>query len=151
MLVRALPFAIVILAAAQAQAAQAPSDVHDKAQVERYIRACEREWAAFPITRDPTPIDAFLAPDFQGVSGDNKVLTRAEALIPDSGPVTLSSDTFEYVNIRFPSADVAIAQGADAALLKSGERIRMIWTDVWMLRDGRWRLVASHDSRLPDA
>lgn len=141
--------ALVAMSMGAARAAEPPRDVRDHAQVERYIRACEQEWAAMNVTHDTTPLRAFLAADYKGVSSRGGVIDKAGQLVP---PKTsdIVADAVDYVNLRYPSPDVIIAQGGETSVMKDGKRSSLIWTDVWMLRAGRWQIVASHDSPLAE-
>lgn len=141
--------ALVALPLAPARAAQPPKDVRDHAQVERYIRACEAEWAAMNVNHDTAPLRTFLADDYRGVSSRNGVVDKAAQLVPPTRS-DIVSDTVDYVNLRYASPEVIIAQGGETAVARDGKRSSLIWTDVWMLRAGRWQIVASHDSRLPE-
>jgi len=130
-------------------AAEPPKNVRDHAEVERYIRASEAEWAAVVVTKDTTPMRTFLADDYQGVSSQSIVVDKARHLVPP-GPNDILSDTVDYVNLRYASPEVIIAQGGETAVEKGGKRSSLIWTDVWMLRTGRWQIVTSQDSRLSE-
>ena len=144
-----MALALLALPLAQARAAEPPKNVRDRAQVERYIRACEAEWATMNVTHDTKPLRGFLADDYRGVSSRNGVVDKAGQLVPPARS-DIVSDTVDYVNLRYPSPEVIIAQGGETAVAKDGQRSSLIWTDVWMLRAGRWQIVASHDSRLPE-
>jgi hypothetical protein len=134
---------LALLPCASAQAA--PRSVRDHAEVERYIRACESDWAAVEVTRDTKPMATCLADDYQGVSSKGKVVDKAYHLTPP-GPSDIVSDTVDYVHLRYASPDVIIAQGGETAVTKSGQRHSLIWTDIWMLRQNKWQIVTSQDS-----
>ncbi|MGZ5926306.1 MAG: nuclear transport factor 2 family protein [Rhizomicrobium sp.] len=138
---------LAVLPCALAQAAEPPRSVRDHAEVERYIRACESDWAAAGVTNNAKSLAACLADDYQGVSSKGKVVDKAYHLTPP-GPSDVVSDTVDYVHLRYASPDVIIAQGGETALTKSGKRHSLIWTDVWMLRQGKWQIVTSQDSPL---
>ena len=144
-------FAILLaaLACTCAQAAELPKSVRDHAEVERYIRACESDWAAVNVTNDVKPLATCLADDYQGVSSKGVVVDKAHHLTPP-GPSDLVSDTVDYVHLRYASPDVIIAQGGETAVSRNGKRHPLIWTDIWMLRRGKWQIVTSQDSPLPD-
>lgn len=144
-----IALALIALPLAGAHAAEAPKDVRDHAQVERYIRACEAEWASMNVSHDTTPLRTFLADDYRGVSSRNGVVDKAGQLVPPTRSDVVS-DTVDYVNLRYALPEVIIAQGGETAVAKNGARSSLIWTDVWVLRAGRWQIVASHDSRLPE-
>ncbi len=140
-----MALALAALPLAAAHAAEPPKDVRDRAQVERYIRACEDEWAAMNVTHDTAPLRGFLADDYQGVSARSGVVDKAGQLVPPTRD-DIVSDTLDYVNLRYASPEVIIAQGRETSVAKDGKRASLMWTDVWMLRAGRWQIVASHDS-----
>ncbi len=137
---------LAVLPCAVAQAAELPKSVRDHVDVERYIRACESEWAALDANNNPPSLPACVADDYQGVSSRGKVVDKSQALTPPSGPNDVVSDTVDYVHLRYASPDVIIAQGAETAVTKSGARHSLIWTDTWMLRQGKWQIVTSQDS-----
>ena len=141
--------ALVALPFGAARAAEPPKDVRDHAQVERYIRASEAEWAGEVVTRNPAPLRTFLADDYQGVSDHNVVVDKAHELIPP-GPGDIVSDTIDYIHLRYASPEVIIAQGGETSATKDGKRASLIWTDTWILRAGRWQIVTSQDTRLPE-
>ena len=125
-----------------------PASVHDRAQIERYIRACEGEWAAQGATGDTSSSKTCLADDYEGVSSGAKVVNKALSMAPDPGPRKVVSDTLDYLHIRFPTPDIAIAQGGETAVNKDGSHRSLIWTDTWLLRAGKWQIVTSQDSVL---
>jgi hypothetical protein len=134
--------------AAYAATPMPPRDVHDRAAVERYIHECEVEWAAQDATNDTASSKVCLADDYEGVSSGAKVVDKARSMAPNPGPSTVVSDTLDYLRIRFPTPDVAIAQGGETAVHKDGSRRSLIWTDTWLLRGGKWQIVTSQDSVL---
>src|SRR3954447_24911176 len=95
--IRAGAMALLSLAAlasaAHAVVPPPPRDVHDRAQVERFIRACEEEWAAQDATNDTASSQVCLADDYEGVSSRSHVVNKAQAMTADSGPITVVSDT----------------------------------------------------------
>jgi aminopeptidase C len=54
------------------------------------------------------------------------------------------SNRLNEVKVRF-YGDTAIAQGDESWERRSGERGRFVWTDTWILRNGRWQIVAAED------
>ena len=140
-------FLMIVALAAAPLAAEPPKDVRDHAAVDRYIHASEAEWAAVAVTQNTAPLRTFLADDYQGVSSHGIVVNKAHHLVAP-GASDVVSDTIDYINLRYASPEVIIAQGGETAVAKDGKRSSLIWTDVWMLRTGRWQIVTSQDSRL---
>ena len=143
-----LALAALAPAAARAATPEPPANVHDRAQVERFIHACESAWAAQATTNDTASSKVCLADDYEGVSSHSHVVNKAQAMAPVTGPITVVSDTLDYIRIRFPTPDLAIAQGGETAVNKDGSRRSLIWTDTWLLRAGKWQIVTSQDSVL---
>jgi hypothetical protein len=143
-----LAIALIALPVAIAQAADLPKSVRDHAEVERYIRACESDWAAAGINDNTKSLMNCLADDYQGVSSKGAVVDKKYHLTPP-GPSDLVSDTVDYVHLRYASPDVIIAQGGETSVSKTGKRASLIWTDIWMLRGGKWQIATSQDSPVP--
>ena len=59
-----------------------------------------------------------------------------------------SSNELGEVVVRF-YGDVAIAQGSESWIRKSGERGRWVWMDTWLKRNGRWQVEAAEDLKAP--
>jgi hypothetical protein len=128
--------------------AQRPSD----ADSEAYMRKAEADWAEVAARPMPGLLERILADDYVGVNSDNVVRDKgkmiAQAAEPRSGNYV--SSTLEYVNYRH-FGDTVLAQGQEAVHRKDGgPDLRLIWTDVWMWRDGKWQIVASQDNVLAE-
>jgi len=125
-----------------------PRNVHDLAAVKLFIRACEEAWAEQDATGDTSSSRLCLADDYEGVSSHAKLVNKTQSMAVDPGPRDVVSDTLDYVHIRFPAPNLAIAQGGETAVNKDGSRHSLIWTDTWLLRAGKWQIVTSQDSVL---
>jgi hypothetical protein len=136
----------LFLLAVSANAATLPANPHDKTQVETYIRACEDEWAATEVTLDSAPARRFIAPDYHGVSSRGKVVDFAEVTADDAGPSNFVSDKVDYTHFHWYADNLVIVQGHETGILKDGTRRPLLWIDVWMLRKGKWQIIASQDS-----
>jgi hypothetical protein len=135
-------------AAANAAAAQRPSDSASEA----YMRKAEEDWAALAVRKIPGLMERVLADDYVGVSSKGDVRDKAKQVeVANAGPSgELVASKLDYVHYRH-FGDTVIAQGQES--LKRKDRkpdVRLIWNDIWMFRDGKWQIVASQDSVLPD-
>ena len=133
---------------AAATATQRPSD----AAGEAYMRKAEVDWAEVAVRPMPGLMERIIADDYVGVNSDNVVRDKAKmvtlAAEPHSGKYV--SSKLEYVNYRH-FGDTVLAQGQESVHRKDGKPdLRLIWTDVWMWRDGKWQIVASQDSVVPE-
>jgi hypothetical protein len=132
--------------AAETAAAQRPSH----AESDAYMRKAEADWAALAVKPIPGLLDRILADDYVAVSSKGDVRGKAQQLKLDAPDPDYASSKLDYVNYRH-FGDTVIAQGGESLQRKDGgPDHRLIWTDVWMWRDGKWQVVASQDSVLPE-
>lgn len=92
-----------------------------------------------------------LADDFVGIDQDglryNKEKAIAEVSEFKRSGITFTSDG---ITVQPLGDNVAIARGFDHYRKADGTPYKnATWTDVWILRDGAWRMAASHDAWLP--
>jgi hypothetical protein len=131
-----------------AAASQRPSD----AESEAYMRKAEADWADLTVKNNPGLTERILADDYVGVNSDTVVRDKAKMIegANEKPSPTFVSSKLDYVNYRH-FGDTVIAQGAESLQRKDGgPDLSLIWTDVWMWRDGKWQIVASQDSVLPN-
>ena len=88
-----------------------------------------------------------LADDFLCSAADGSVLDKAQFLDFTSGPRTLRHLSADDVRIRV-LGDVAIIHAATRYTTMSEQEGRGRYTDVWARRNGSWRAVAAHVTRL---
>jgi len=88
-----------------------------------------------------------LADDFLCSAADGSVLDKTEFLALTAGPRTLRHLSADDVRIRV-MGDVAIIHAATSYTTMTGQDGRGRYTDVWAKRDGTWRAVAAHVTRL---
>lgn len=123
-------------------------------EAEREVRQLEEvEWARAVQRKDTAWFQRHLADELVLTTGrtgrvTNKAQEMADILAPTTGG---GDDRLEDLRVQ-PYGNTAIAtfrltsSGSDA----SGPYHRTArYTEVWLFRDGRWQLVASHSSLLP--
>ena len=88
-----------------------------------------------------------LADDFLCSAADGSVLDKSEFLELTAGPRTLRHLSADDVRIRV-FGDVAIIHAATSYTTMAGADGRGRYTDIWARRDGAWRAVAAHVTRL---
>jgi len=132
---------LVFSAAVHAQTRTKPN----RDSTEAYIRESEAQWAESVATGDTTAIERILADDFIGTDPDGKLYDKA-FMISDTknGAKDWASNHLDQVKIRF-FGNTAVAQGSESWVKRNGERGRFVWTDTWVLRNGRWQIVAAED------
>jgi hypothetical protein len=125
--------------------AQRPSD----AESDAYMRQAEADWAALAVKPIPGLLERILADDYVAVSSKGDVRNKAQQLKLDAPDPAFASSRLDYAHYRH-FGDTVIAQGGESLQRKDGKPdLSLIWTDVWMWRNGKWQVVASQDSVLP--
>ena len=137
-------FGVVVLFLVSSADAQSPRRA-DRASVERYIRESEAQWAESVATGDTSAIQRILSDDFIGTDPKGNLYDKAQ-MIADTkdAPKYFVSNHLDQVKIRF-FGNTAVAQGSESWVRRDGERGRFVWTDTWVLRNGRWQIVAAED------
>lgn len=125
--------------------AQASDYGYDPDEVRAQIRESSQVWADVGVSGDPTPLETLFADDFIGTDSEGNLYTKRDFInfIKTSPPMFVSNKVNE-VKIRF-FGNVAVAQGNETFKLPNGASGRFFWTDVYLLRDGRWQIVAAQD------
>lgn len=125
--------------------AVAAKTLPSRAETEDYIRRSAEQWAA----GDARAMSTFMADDYEGVASTGEIRDKAKQLAIGAEPSSYSASRVDYVNFRHFGGTV-IAQGAETLTrADGGPDRRLIWTDIWMFRNGRWQVVASQDSVRP--
>lgn len=142
--------ALLLLGACGPSQPQAPVEARSTPrppvqETERHIRQSSEQWAA----GDVAAMKSFLADDYEGVASTGEVRNKARQIELASEPSPFSATRVDYVNFRH-FGDMVIAPGAETLTPENrAPDRRLIWTDIWMFRDGRWQVVASQDSVRP--
>ena len=144
---RILVFCLAIACTAAASASQRTAVESDQ---EILIRL-EKSWNDAVYNKDVALIETLLADDFlstyeDGTRGDKAAelkLTaefnqQVESAIQDEFTVRTYQDT---AVVRFTLHLVGIKQGQRAELT-------LAYTDVWVMRDGRWQCVSAHSTKV---
>jgi ketosteroid isomerase-like protein len=126
---------------------EAPRDEGKGAQDDaQLIRAIE-DLAESYKQRDPAAIDKFLAEDFTLADQDGRLYDKAGALALWA-QIQVARSALEELTVRH-YGEVAIATYLwKVEAILAGKQISATYrlTDVWVKREGIWRLVASHRS-----
>jgi ketosteroid isomerase-like protein len=139
--------AIALICAIWAARAQQSST----ADVERYIRESESQWAESVANGDASVVERILADDFLGVDPDGSFYEKAK-MVADTreAPKEFISNRFNDVKVRF-FGDTAVAQGKSwVRRTVTPLRGRFVWTDTWIRRNDKWQIVASEDLIVPE-
>ena len=127
-----------------AAAAERPSEAESQAYIDREDRA----WASLATRRDPSLLERILADDYAGVSDDGTVRNKSQEIQYWAElPLVASAEPPKMTYRHF--GDTVLAQGDQVLTPKGGAPIRILWTDVWMFRDGQWQVVGSQNATVP--
>ena len=141
--------AMAILTIAVSAAAQTPAD--KKVEVE--LLRIQREMIDTSLRGDKSAFERYTADTYIETDFNGAVTTRARILDNFLTPPASMKPTLEI-------QDVQVHVYGDTAVMSSrgnyraeanGQKITNSFrtTDVWLRHDGRWQLVASHDSQIP--
>ena len=138
-----LPFIAALLVAAL----QAGASDETVAQ----LKELEQRLATAYLRGDRAFVDALLADDWTSTDYQGRTWTKAKVLAMFDGPrppMTRAEITVDRVRLL---GDVAIVTGQSLSAGRVDGRdvtIRQRYTDVYVRRDGRWRVVASHGTEI---
>lgn len=136
-----LPILLTLLALG-ACTAREPDRTADRKE----IMAGEQVWSQAFVKGDADAIRPLLADDFQGIDSNGVVYDKSRLLNEVKAGPNSTSDTLGTVVVRF-YGDTAIAQGAEHEVGAPPEKEERdsLWTDVWVKKDGHWRIEAAQD------
>jgi ketosteroid isomerase-like protein len=123
----------------------------DTASVQQTLMQMEREWAQAGIKKDAAAIDKFVADDWVGIDFEGKSITKAEAIADmKSEASTTQSYEFGPMKVRvFGNTAVVTGSDTEKSTYKGKDSSgKYVWTDVWLMRDGRWQAVASQSVKV---
>jgi uncharacterized protein DUF4440 len=141
-----------ILAAGPLAAQQRPDRVRGDTAEE--LKQIEREIGAANIRRDKAYFDRIEADEFLFTGSNGGITTKAEDLagLDEPASSTLDSYVVDDMTVKVYGA-TAVVWGRSTVAGHSGSgtpfRIQSRFTDTFVVRDGRWQLVAGHSSRIP--
>ena len=127
-------------------------------KAEERVAQLERDWSAAFLRHDIATIDRILADDYVGTDGRGIVTNKAqeleEARAPRPGdpspPFVILDETVTDLKVR-TYGNTAIVNGRVIEKIKTKEgeaEIQYRRTTVWVNRQGRWKCVSFHGSRI---
>jgi ketosteroid isomerase-like protein len=123
----------------------------DTASVQQTLMQMERDWGQAAAKNDTATVDKFVADDWVGIDFEGKSITKAEAMADmKSGASTTQSYEIGPMKVRV-LGNTAVVTGSDtekSTYKGKNSSGKYVWTDVWVMRDGRWQAVASQSVKV---
>jgi ketosteroid isomerase-like protein len=116
------------------------------------LKQIEKDWNDAMKAKDQDKLGEILDDRWAGIGSDGKSTTKAEAVAHLKTPgYSLDSIEMGPMKVRI-FGNMAVVTGSDTE--KSSEAGKdtsgkYVWTDVFVKRDGKWKAVASQDSKIP--
>lgn len=128
-----------------AQAADATLSPADMDTARQFIEESEKQWVASVVSGDPATLERIIADDVIDVDSEGNLADKATMLAQIKGaPKYFTSNTLDFVKVRF-FGHTAVAQGSETWSGQNGlpAKGRFVFTDTWVLRDGKWQVVST--------
>ena len=139
----------VSLLAVSAAAADTPPPTREQQEVMQVTQdACK----AF-LDADVAAAEALFAPEFTLVSSRAVVQSRADVIAEIRKAETVYTEFRNHSMNAHVFGDAAIVQGITSLKGRSGDQafaLDVRFTDTLIRKQGKWRLVVSHVTRIPD-
>jgi ketosteroid isomerase-like protein len=123
----------------------------DTASVQQTLMQMERDWAQAGIKNDTATVDKLVADDWVAIDSEGTSTTKAEGMADmKSGASKTQSYEFGPMKVKvFGNAAVVTGSDTEKSTYKGKDSSgKYVWTDVWVMRDGRWQVVASQTVKL---
>lgn len=119
--------------------------------VEQAIAQLEREWVEAGVKGDIAALDRILADDWLMTSWDNQTVPKAQSLEEvKSGAYKPESINLDNIKVRAfgDVAVVTLSQTEKSKYKGQDSSGHYLYTDVWVKRNGKWQVVATHGSKV---
>ena len=113
-------------------------------QTINYIKECSADWASSVVTGDTSRMKVYFAEDFVGTGIEGNRYNKTQAAASNGPSDIYRSNTIDSVDVRL-FGTTAIAHGSETWEKYDGSKGQWVWTDIWLLRDQSWQLVAAQD------
>ena len=145
---------LVLFGIARETCAQATNMPEDKDAVAKSLTELERQWseAATPA-QEISVVQRIFADDFLGTDTDESLYMKSEKIEKEKARSAsedeVLSPRLDDVKVRFYGDNLAVLYGRESSIRKSKDdkeyTRRVVWTDTWLRRDGRWQIIAVQD------
>ena len=112
------------------------------------VRAIDASWRDAYVACDATAWDALLADDLTFIHNNGSIDDKAKQMASVQGCGLKSLDS-QVTSVRVYGDDTVVVLGALQGETKGGFQFDLLYTRVYVLRDGAWRLVAHQSTDAP--
>ena len=144
---------VLVVALASVSAAEAQNTGAQRpGEVAKALMNLENRWVEALVKADTTTLDAILADTYVDTDEEGHQTDKRGVLaVLKAGDLKLASIRLSHMHVH-PYGNSAIVTGmAKQTGAFKGESIapRLVFTDTFVFRNGKWRAVASHRSAVP--
>jgi len=119
---------------------------------EQALLQIERDWTQASLKKDAVAFDKILGDDWVGMDFEGKQFTKAQVLSDlKSGANVVQTIELGDMKARV-LGNTAIVTGSDvekSSYKGKDTSGKYAWTDVFMMRGGRWQAVGSQSTKVP--
>ena len=132
---------------------QSTVSTEEAEKIAEEITRISEPWGTTVLTKDTAYLKSLWADDFSYIGADGKVRDeKANLALYEDDPNTVTSGANTAFNVRVYGKNFAVTDGDNyiAGKDKDGKPFRKTWrwTNVWVRKNGTWKVVAGHGSRL---
>ena len=124
---------------------------NDRKSVEETLVRMEHDWSQADTKKDAAELNRILAEDWIGVDFEGTFLNKTQALEGiRSDATSLETTVLSDMKVRV-YGNTAIVTGTDTEKSEYHGRDssgRYLWTDVFVMRDGKWQAVSSQSTKV---
>ena len=122
-------------------------------KITEVLRKLSDSWGQSAVTKDTAFLKSIWADDFSYIGADGTVRDeKANLALYEDDTNTVTSGANTAFNVRVYGKNFAVTDGDNyiAGKDKDGKPFRKTWrwTNVWVRKNGKWKVVAGHASEL---
>ncbi len=125
-----------------------------KDSAEQSLIRMELDWSEADVKKDAAALNRILAEDWMGIDFQGTVMTKADVMKDLHSDATATESTeLREIKVRiFGSTALVSGTEIEKSQYKGKDSSgAYIWTDVFVLRNGRWQAVSSQSTKRAEA
>lgn len=133
--------------------AQTKNNKDSKNSIEQILIQLELDWSQADVKKDRAALERILAEDWMGIDFTGTVMTKPDVMRDLHSDATATESTeLREIKVRvFGNTALVSGTEVEKSQYKGQDSSgAYIWTDVFVLRNGRWQAVSSQSTKLAD-